>query len=526
MAELNEEPKRVHLDEVLGQLGAFGRHQAATMAMLALVYATNSMYNVNYVFAVEDMPGAVVRRAGRAVQRAVAEPVAAVADEPLKQCRAPVVAGCARADHSGDEPCTQWVYEKPDSFTAEFGLACDDWKQTLVGTVHSFGNMLGLLIQGQISDRFGRKTAAVFAGTMGAALGLTKSFATSFWFYIVLEALEAAVGDALSPMFMLSIEIVEKKRAVLFQMILLNCYTCGLIVMPFIAWAVPYWRNFLRVIYAPTLLILTYSIFLDESIRWLYSKGRKERAVQLIQKIAKRNGVSIDGTMLDKLDYADEETKTGVSDRKLLLKTFKSRIMMQRFLVCMVWWFTITLINYGMMISAVHIAGNKYVNFSLLMLMDIPANVFYWLALSKYKRKIPLLASFIVGGIFCISQPFVPKGYAWLGLTLFMMFEMLATFSYNIVYMYTSELFPTYTRNSMHSICSAIGRIGSLMSYWYGLPTLLFGVTSVMAGSLTLLMPETARSELPDTVAEAERIGRKQMLPEQQSLTQRNRRRS
>lgn len=55
MAELNEEPKRVHLDEVLGQLGAFGRHQAATMAMLALVYATNSMYNVNYVFAVEDV---------------------------------------------------------------------------------------------------------------------------------------------------------------------------------------------------------------------------------------------------------------------------------------------------------------------------------------------------------------------------------------------------------------------------------------------------------------------------------------
>lgn len=69
------------------------------------------------------------------------------------------------------------------------------------------------------------------------------------------------------------IEIVEKKRAVLFQMILLNCYTCGLIVMPAIAWAVPYWRHFLRVIYAPTLVLLTYSFFLDESIRWLFSKG-------------------------------------------------------------------------------------------------------------------------------------------------------------------------------------------------------------------------------------------------------------
>lgn len=36
---------------------------------------------------------------------------------------------------------------------SQFGLACQDWKPTLVGTVHSFGNMLGLLLQGQISDR-------------------------------------------------------------------------------------------------------------------------------------------------------------------------------------------------------------------------------------------------------------------------------------------------------------------------------------------------------------------------------------
>lgn len=206
------------------------------------------------------------------------------------------------------------------------------------------------------------------------------------------------------------IEIIEKKRTVLFQMILLNVYTGGLILMPFIAWAVPYWRHFLRVIYAPTLLIVFYSFFLDESIRWLYSKGKRDKAIELIKKIAKRNNVVIDKAMLSKLDYIDEETKNDLSDKKVLLKTFKSKTMMQRFLVCMVWWFTITLINYGMMISSVFIDGNKYMNFALLMLMDIPANVFYWLALSKYKRKLPLLTSFLVGGLFCVSQPFIPKG--------------------------------------------------------------------------------------------------------------------
>ncbi|RVE40410.1 hypothetical protein evm_014940 [Chilo suppressalis] len=107
-------------------------------------------------------------------------------------------------------------------------------------------------------------------------------------------------------------------------------------------------------------------------------------------------------------------------------------------------------------------------------------------------------------------------GYAWLRLALMLAFETLATFSYNIVYMYTSELFPTYTRNSVHSLCSAVGRLGSLLapqmplliSYWSGLPPLIFGVTSLASGALALLLPETARTPLPDTVADAERIGR------------------
>ncbi|KAL0870209.1 hypothetical protein ABMA27_006350 [Loxostege sticticalis] len=524
---VEELEKPVHLDEVLEKLGAFGRHQVVTMCMLALVYATNSMYNVNYVFAVEDVNyRCKIPSCDNSTSTFQTPWLTAsspdVNEESVKQCRRYTTTdGCAAFNTSQVVECVEWVYDVPDSFVAEFGLACEEWKPTMVGTAHNFGSMLGLLVQGQISDRFGRKTAAVFAGTMGAILGLTKSFATSFWFYVILEALEAAIGDALSPMFMLSIEIVEKEKAVLFQMILLNCYTCGLIVMPFISWAVPYWRTFLRVIYAPTLILLTYSFFLDESIRWLFSKGKRDKGIKLIEKIAKRNGVEIDKRILNRLEYVDEENDKTVDDKKLLLKTFKSRIMMQRFLVCMVWWLTITLINYGMMISAVFIDGNKYVNFALLMLMDIPSNVFYWLALSKYKRKMPLIVSFLIGGIFCVLQPFVPKGYMWLRLTLIMAFETLATFSYNIVYMYTSELFPTYTRNSMHAICSSVGRLGSLLapqtplliSYWSGLPNLIFGLTSLLSGGLTLFMPETARAELPDTVEEAEKIGKKTLQP-------------
>lgn len=57
------------------------------------------------------------------------------------------------------------------------------------------------------------------------------------------------------------------------------------------------------------------------------------------------------------------------------------------------------------------------------------------------------------------------------------------------------------------------------MAYWSGLPALIFGVTSLTSGGLTLLMPETARSQLPDTIQEAETIGNIVLMkPEEQEL--------
>lgn len=50
------------------------------------------------------------------------------------------------------------------------------------------------------------------------------------------------------------------------------------------------------------------------------------------------------------------------------------------------------------------------------------------------------------------------------------------------------------------------------MAYWTGLPALLFGMTSLLSGALTLFMPETARTQLPDTIRQAEVIGKRSVI--------------
>ncbi len=89
-----------------------------------------------------------------------------------------------------------------------------------------------------------------------------------------------------------------------------------------------------------------------------------------------------------------------------------------------------------------------------------------------------------------------------------------------IIFIYTSELFPTVIRTVGVGSCAFWGRVGSLLAPQILLlgkklnhesPDLVtfitFGALSLLAGLLALLLPETLNRDLPDTVFEAEHLG-------------------
>ncbi|KAL4711636.1 hypothetical protein ACJJTC_011344 [Scirpophaga incertulas] len=443
--------KVTDFDDVLKGFNVFGRYHSVVLLFAFLAFAANSVFCNNYVFAAEEVGYRCM-------------------DETFNNNQ------CFKKN--GDNvtvKCKEWFYDDSTSFVAEFDLACQDWKRTLVGTVHSFGYMVGLLIVGPLSDRLGRKLTLVITGMLGGAIGVAKSFAVWYWLYIVLEFLEAALGDNCSPMFILTIEVVSTKKRTLFYILCSFGYIFGAVMLPTAAWLFPYWRTFLRVIYTPALFFFFYLYTIDESPRWLLTKGKKDKAIAIIEKAAATNKIQIDKNVLEKLEYV-EEKKLGFFE--LLKITFSSRTLAKRCLICIVWWTTSTFVNFGMTINSVSLQGNKYVNYILTALVDIPAHVVIIYILNHFKRKIPLISSFIVGAILCLTQPFVPTYLPWLSIMFYMAAKLMSSFYFSITYMFTSELFPTYTRNSMHALCSSLGRIGAivapqtplLMHYWSGLP--------------------------------------------------------
>lgn len=208
--------------------------------------------------------------------------------------------------------------------------------------------------------------------------------------------------------FISDIEIVaSKKRAIYYGLSTIG-YIIGNVLLPFAAWGIPYWRNFLRVVYTPAFLFFSFIYLLDESPRWLLTRGKKEEAIKILEKIADENKIKLDKDMLDKLPCGENYIKIGFLT--LLKMTFKSRTLLKRCMICLVWWVASTFVNYGTLINVVSIPGDKYVNFALISMIELPGSFILIYVLTKYKRRNPLIGSFFAGAVFCIAQPFLPQG--------------------------------------------------------------------------------------------------------------------
>ncbi|XP_071440795.1 organic cation transporter protein-like [Hetaerina americana] len=420
----------------------------------------------------------------------------------------------------------------------DFHLTCPDnkWKLTLIGTMNFVGQFVGLPLAGMLSDRFGRRTVMVGALLGQSICGISKSFAPNYFVYISLEFLEAFSGGAVFPtLFVLALELVGPSRRAFCSVCINVAYSVGSAYLPLIAWALPYWRHMLLALYSPALITIMYLWLIPESLRWLISRGRVEEACEVVKKAAVRNGVvlsdeamSIFNNNNNTLDFEDTGSGTKVNSGEEIPKTLRknmakemvaSKTLLLRLFVNCLCWTAVTMVYYGLSLGAVTLSGNRYVNFAVTALVEMPGNILVLPVMERLGRRTSAALTFILSGITCLAVPFLPHegGESWLSTVAFLLGKIFITGSFNTLYTYSSEMFPTGLRSSSLAACSTFGRVGSMLApqapllavYGASLPYIVFGAVAMLAGFSSLVLPETLHAKLPETVAEAEHLGRK-----------------
>ncbi|XP_012264112.2 solute carrier family 22 member 5-like [Athalia rosae] len=423
------------------------------------------------------------------------------------------------------EQCDEWIYEPHESsILNEFNLTCSNnlWKLTLPGSINNLGQFIGMIFTGYLSDRFGRRNLLAVSTVISAILGLIRSFSVNYEMFVIFEFLDAMAGSGVwGAMFVLGMEFVgPEKRIVLGNLPACLAVIWYILLGAFAMW-LRSWRNLLRVFYAPGLLAIFIPYLVPESVRWLLSRGRVEEAEEVLRKIASGNRIPISEKSIQLLRSEKKEiihsldSKSKASRISVAREIIRNKTLFIRLVVCTFCWLANVFVYYGLCLRSVAVPGDKYINFMLTATVELPAQFLVWILADFVGRKPTLSGSFFLSGVFCILTVYVPAGTWNLPLIIFLSGKFCITMSYRMVYIFTTEMFPTPLRNSLLSFCSMIGRIGSMIApqtpllarIMPSLPLLSFGVVAISASFLSLILPETLGVKLPDTVSEAARIG-------------------
>lgn len=139
------------------------------------------------------------------------------------------------------------------------------------------------------------------------------------------------------------------------------------------------------------------------------------------------------------------------------------------------------------------------------------------LIMDRYGRRYSLFACMLVSGITIAVTIFLDESQPILNLVLFLIGKFSITSSFQILYFYTAEIFPTNVRHTLLSFCSMFGRFGSMIApmtpylakYFPAAPSILFSSCALISGILSLTIPETKETILPSTIDEADNLTNK-----------------
>ncbi|XP_045449762.1 organic cation transporter protein-like [Melitaea cinxia] len=410
--------------------------------------------------------------------------------------------------------CTKYKYDHSvfgETIISQWDLICEKaWLKNLTQTIFMLGILVGNMLFGHLSDRFGRRIPFLGAVFLQLIAGVTTAYSVNWYMFTSLRFLLAvATGGTMVTSFVLIMELIGTKYRDTIGILYQIPFNLGHLTLPLFGYFLRNWNTFQLAISLPSILFLSYYFLLPESPRWLMTAGRVEDTLTILKRIAKRNGRPTEN--IDSSIQKMAVDMNSVHEKASFFALFQTPRLRVRTLAICFNWFVCGFCFFGVSQYIGHVSGNIFSNVTISASILVPGTIISIYANQLLGRKITLMSSNCVTGLSCLLLAVVPTSTAS-HLTLGCIGLWGMSISFATVYLYAGELFPTVVRNSGVGLSSTVARVGSMVapfvatlahtSAW--LPPLAFGVVPLIGSCLCIILPDTRGKKLPDTLEEGE----------------------
>ncbi|XP_051546989.1 putative transporter SVOPL [Myxocyprinus asiaticus] len=362
----------------------------------------------------------------------------------------------------------------------------EDWHVALVSTMVFLGFMVCGVLCGYVADRYGR-WKVVFGGFIWASyFSLLTSFSPSYGWFIFLRCMVGCGVAATSQGFVLKTEFIPAKyRAFLLPLASIFWMLGSMFIIILGMTVVPTmgWRWMIRFSVIPSLILIGLFLFIPESARFQVSAGNVHGAVSTLNWIARMNCA-----ILPEGELREPEVTERGNAFTLISPAFRRTSLL-------LWysWFVASFSYYGSVLS-----GSELLEKNLLCVTDadqehqikhnhdealcycIPFNMADYQTLlisclgevafiplnigllNIFGRKPSMVIWLVLSAVFFMLTNICTTMFGFTVL-LFLLRSVVAM-NFNVVYIYTAEVYPTAVRSLGMGFCTSFSRIGGMIA--------------------------------------------------------------
>ncbi|XP_066107036.1 solute carrier family 22 member 7 isoform X1 [Saccopteryx bilineata] len=535
-------------EELLEQVGGFGPFQLRNVALLALPRILLPMHFLlpNFLAAVPAhhcaLPGAPANLSHQDTWLAAYLP--REPDGTFSSClqfthpqALPNMTLWGEGQNPGESqsepstvPCPHgWEYDHSEfsSTTAtEWDLVCEQrGLNRAISTFFFAGVLVGAVIFGYLSDRFGRRRLLLVAYVSSLVMGLTSAASVNYIMFIVTRTLTGAALAGLTIIVLpLEMEWLDVGHRTVAGVLSTLFWTGGVTLLALVGYLIRDWRWLLMAVTLPCVPGILSLWWVPESARWLLTQGRVKEAQRYLLRCARLNGRPVGEDSLGLEALRKVAAAERVVRKPSYLDLFRTPRIRYISLCCMVVWFGVNVSYYGQSLDLLGLGLNLYQTQLLFGAVELPSKLVVYLSVRHAGRR-PTQAAMLLGAALSLGcRLLLTSEMVYWSTVLAVLGKGFSEGAFTTAYLFTSEMYPTVLRQTGLGLTALVGRLGGSLAplvtlldgIWLPLPKLVYAGIALIASCTALLLPETRRAQLPETIQDVERKSAPSSLQQEQ----------